>query len=225
MDGPFHRSNWVRRIMQETGKPVINMDSFYGPLDGATPDLVCGPAYRELEKAGELVSKTSNQNTRQESGGPMNLEGCRILKTRPKAACLLSHSSGQFAQRFVGLSISSGSSVIRRTDYGNESKVRRSHSKVKFKQKGCILPTVKLGMGARQMSSGGLKRRKKTKSTNTSNNKAISPVGSGLRKRVGNGGNTRFWLDAWLDESQTLLCGKFPGYFSCLPTKWPILGT
>ncbi|GAB4861389.1 hypothetical protein Ancab_036572 [Ancistrocladus abbreviatus] len=54
------------------------------PLDGATPDLVCGPANRELKKANRLVSKPNNPNTRQESGGPMNLEDAEFLRPGPR---------------------------------------------------------------------------------------------------------------------------------------------
>ncbi|GAB4845171.1 hypothetical protein Ancab_038577 [Ancistrocladus abbreviatus] len=116
---------------------------------------------RVLEKAGGLTTNSINFDNSQESDGPVNLDGCKILKTRPKAACCSNHglvrrhSSGQSTQRSGGLSISSGSSVIRKIEYGKESKRRGNHLKFKSKQMGRIQPTVKLGVGTRQISYGG----------------------------------------------------------------------
>ncbi|GAB4832820.1 hypothetical protein Ancab_006837 [Ancistrocladus abbreviatus] len=157
--------------------------SIHRLMDGASPDVVGRPTYGEVEKADGLGSKPNIPVVRQEADGPRNLEGSRSLLVRPMAALLshgpaCSHNSGQSATRTVGRSLNSGSSTIKRPDYRSESQVRGSHPKVRFKQQGRLQSTVKLGVGSRQMSSGGLKRRKKMKSTNTNTNKATSPVGS-----------------------------------------------
>ncbi|GAB4844155.1 hypothetical protein Ancab_037470 [Ancistrocladus abbreviatus] len=163
------------------------------PLDGATSDLGRGPTCRDIKEADGLAFSSKNPKFRKEKNGLENLDRCNIQKPRPKEASILSHgpvcskSSGKIAKTSIGLSTSSGSSVIRRKENGNKNKVRRkengsenkvrgSHHLLRPKKTGYIKPTVKLGVGARQTSCGGMKRHKKKKPGNTNNNKAISLV-------------------------------------------------
>ncbi|GAB4845187.1 hypothetical protein Ancab_038596 [Ancistrocladus abbreviatus] len=146
---------------------------------GGYADLFVRPDCRVLEKAGGPATNFINSNNSQEPDGPVNVEGCNTLNTRPKVVCC--SNCGQSAQRPVGPSISSVSFAIGKTEHGQESKRRGNHPKFKPKQNGHIQPTVKLGVGGRQISCGGLMRRKKTKSANTSNNKTSSLNGSEQR--------------------------------------------
>ncbi|GAB4859049.1 hypothetical protein Ancab_010514 [Ancistrocladus abbreviatus] len=112
-------------------------NSIHRLLDGATSDVVGRPTSGEVKKTDGLGSKPNIPVDRQESDGPMNVEGGRSLKVRPKAALLshgsaCSHNNGQSIPRSVGFSLSSGSSAIKRPEAGSESKVRDSHPKVRW---------------------------------------------------------------------------------------------
>ncbi|GAB4840489.1 hypothetical protein Ancab_021258 [Ancistrocladus abbreviatus] len=131
-----------------------------------------------------LSTSLGHPEIRKEKGGNEKTERCSHPKQRPKKAGVLgrgtgcSRNNGEGVKTSDGLSTSSGFFEIRREESENEKTERGKHKKSRPKKTGCIKPTVKLGVGARQRTRRGLKKNKKKKSGRTNNNKANSPVKS-----------------------------------------------
>ncbi|GAB4843274.1 hypothetical protein Ancab_013240 [Ancistrocladus abbreviatus] len=136
-------------------------------LDGATFFLGCGPVCRNNGEVDGLSTSSRHLKIRREKGGNEKTEGCNHPKPRPKKVGVLnrgpvySRNNGEIVKTFDGLSTSSGFPEIRREESGNEKMEKGNHQKSRPKKMGCIKPTVKLGVGAQQRTSGGLKKNKK----------------------------------------------------------------
>ncbi|GAB4834204.1 hypothetical protein Ancab_032469 [Ancistrocladus abbreviatus] len=86
----------------------------------------------------------------------------------------LSAAGAADAKTFFGLSTSLGHSKNMREVNGNDKNDRHNPPKTRPIKAGCKKPTVKVGMGARQRASGGLKKNKKKKARIMKHNKATS---------------------------------------------------
>ncbi|GAB4853980.1 hypothetical protein Ancab_039248 [Ancistrocladus abbreviatus] len=151
-------------------------------LDGATIVLGRGPVCRNNGEVTGLSTSSGHPEIRREESGNEKTERCNHPKSRPKKAGILgrgpmcSRNNEEIVKIFAGQSTSSGHPGTRREESGNEKMERYNHPKSRPKKVGCKKPTVKIGVGVRQRTSGGLKNNKKKKSRSTKNNKANSPV-------------------------------------------------
>ncbi|GAB4836928.1 hypothetical protein Ancab_001841, partial [Ancistrocladus abbreviatus] len=120
-----------------------------------------GPVCRNNGEVDGLSTSSGHPKIRKEKGGNEKMDH---PKPRPKKAGVLnrgpvcSRKNGEIVKTFDGLSTSSGFPEFRREESGNEKTEKGNHQKSRPKRTGCIKPIVKLGVGARQRTSGGLKK-------------------------------------------------------------------
>ncbi|GAB4851092.1 hypothetical protein Ancab_030387 [Ancistrocladus abbreviatus] len=161
-------------------------------LHGATFVLGYGPVCRNNGEVDGLSTSSGHPEIRREKAGNKKTDH---PKPRPKKAGVLnsgpvcSRNNGEIVKTSDGLSTSSGFHKIRKEESGNEKTEGGNHQKSRPKKTGCIKPTVKLGVGAQQRTSGGLKKNKKKKSGSTNNNNANSPVESEQKMEGVTGGS------------------------------------
>ncbi|GAB4839082.1 hypothetical protein Ancab_028610 [Ancistrocladus abbreviatus] len=147
-------------------------------LDGSSLGLGRSLVCSNIEEVDGLSTYAGHLFIRSEKGGIEHMERCNRPKSKPRKVEALSHglvcsrNNGDTMMNFDGLQISSGFPEDRREESGNEIIEKGCHQKSRPKRTGCLKPTVKLGMGARQRSCGGLKKNKKKKSVSTNNKMA-----------------------------------------------------
>ncbi|GAB4849544.1 hypothetical protein Ancab_004338 [Ancistrocladus abbreviatus] len=147
-------------------------------LDWSSVRLGRGPMCRITEEAEGLSIASGHPSFSSEKGGLENTDRCTHSLPKPKKVGILSRglvcsrNNGDCVKTSAGQPTSSGFPDARREESGNATTEKGCHLKSRPKKSGCVMPTVKLGVGARQRPCEGLKKHKKKKTGCTNSKKA-----------------------------------------------------
>ncbi|GAB4840399.1 hypothetical protein Ancab_021165 [Ancistrocladus abbreviatus] len=153
-------------------------------LDGSSVGLGRGPICRITEEDNGLSIALGHPFISSEKGGLENTNQGTHSIPQPRKVGILSRgpecskNSGDCVKTSAGLPISSRFPSSRREESGNATMERGCHLKSRPKKSRCVMPTVKLGVGARQRPCRGLKKHKKKKIGCTNRKKANHYVDS-----------------------------------------------
>ncbi|GAB4832647.1 hypothetical protein Ancab_006665, partial [Ancistrocladus abbreviatus] len=102
-----------------------------------------------------------------------------ILSSGPEC----NRHSGDCVKISAGLPTFSGLPISRRSESGSATTKRECHLKSRPKKLGCVMSTVKLGVGAKQCSCGGLQKPRKKKKIGRTNSKDAIHSGDSEQRR------------------------------------------